>query len=122
MPFKLTNTFNPGDLDSVVYKHIKIVNFYVDLDNKTMEIRCQYGNVVSGVWTPGKIPDKSFSIYNIPDQRDSNGDIIPDSGSPNFNTLVSQKPKKNNETIYQSIAVELYNWLKDNNKFSGTIE
>jgi energy-converting hydrogenase Eha subunit H len=66
MPIQLTDPYDPGDGDSVVYNQVKIISIHEQKIQRFFRIYCQYGNTVGSVWTPGVIDIAQYStILNL---------------------------------------------------------
>jgi len=119
MPLILSTPKNTGDLDpnTSEYGEVKIVRFVHDAVRYRIELRCQYGNTVSGSWVPGILPFESHVIRNIPETIDENNQPVP--ADPQYYTMVTQMPNEG-ETIYVAAGRELYEWLIGEGVYSGT--
>lgn len=110
MPINLATPFNPGDLDpqwSVSgYQEVMISSFKLDLYRKTIDITCDYGNTVSGVFVKGVVPSKHI--------------LIADSGDNLHYTNMTMEMPEAGETIMQAAGRELYTWLLVNGYFVGS--
>lgn len=104
MPILLTTAFNPGDIDpGKTYAQAKITWYRTHITQMYMEVHCELGNTVEGVWTPGATQDYIFPL-----------------AGEDFIALCSAVPEEG-ETVYQTVSRLLYQWLLDEGKFIGTI-
>lgn len=104
MPIQLTKSFDPGDIDpEVAYAQVKIVSYIVDIISRTLRMNCEYGNTVTGVWTPGKVPITAIEL-----------------NSAAFLPLMLQAVVQG-ETVYNAVSRVLYQHLIDEEIYPGTI-
>jgi len=126
MPLQLTTPKSTGDLDlsalNNAYGEIKIIKQDIDVTNKVISLSIEYGNTVNDIWIQGILPPQEFKIRNMPAQYDllePPNEIVP--AIAHYDILISQLPTDANISIYNNVAVALYQWLIDNGYFSGTI-
>lgn len=109
MPLQLTTPFDSGNFDTVDYEYVKIVEFTLNTSKKFIKIVCEYGNIVDDVWTHSDMSPTQIHII---------ADTLEDS---HFSDLVSTTPPDTTSSIYDHAATKLYQWLIDQDVYSGTI-
>lgn len=103
MPIQLTTVFAVGDFDTDDYQHVRVVSFTLHSVQNFIEVECQYGNTVNGVWVGGT---KAPEVHKIE--------------GADYAAMVAKLPQ-GGETIYQAAGREIYQWLIDQGKYVGTL-
>ena len=129
MPLALTTPLNCGASDATEnvtqYAQVKIIKQEIDIENRRITIKVQYGNTIEGAWVPampiGQVNRPSqYLIYNIPESEDENGDPVP--ADPEYNTIVAAAVSTAaDQRAYDITASYLYQWLIDKGYFAGTV-
>ena len=65
MPWQLTTPVDTGDLDSVSYAEVKIVDMVHRANRSLIVIQLEYGNTVDGEWIRGTMPASKVNSHSI---------------------------------------------------------
>ena len=104
MPIQLTDPLHiipEVDPDQDTYTQVKIVSF--TRSDSFIDILCEYGNTVDGVWHAGRLPPKGIPILGT--DKDTLENALSLDG----------------EKVFTGAARLMYQYLLDNNIYSGTI-
>jgi hypothetical protein len=108
MPILLTNPFNPGDMDpGKTYPYVKLSFIGIYLTNKQISLQWQYGDEVSGVWTPGKIQAPGCMAQIIEEDYDT--------------VIASETVSGDEGVVYDAVRRVLYSWMIDEGIVQGTL-
>jgi hypothetical protein len=104
MALLLTTPKSTGDLDpnAVSYEHVKVVVTTHNSYSHSITLQCQYGNEDGYDWNAGIVPCE-FHIIEGDD----------------YYAILTEMPDEG-ETSYQAVSRALYEWLIDNEIYSGT--
>lgn len=111
MPVLLTNPLNPGDIDVTQYSEVKITQMLWDAEQNLIRLKCQYGNTVNGVWTPGK--DFHGATRQNPEFHFIQGE--------DYFTILTSTASGENQLIYNKVRDTLYDYLMNKGIYSGTV-
>ena len=113
MPLQLTTPINPGDLDSVTYGQVKIIEQRHRSTAGTITVVVAAGNTdEEGVWVPGV---QKTSVFQIRD------DDTLDPPGTEYTDLVTDSISQPDEPTYAAVKRGLYEWLIANDHYAGTI-
>jgi len=104
----LTTAYDPGDLDVVSYAHVKVLQYKLSPESKTVNLQCKHGNVDGGVFTEGKLQPQYHSITNIV------------GGTQHFDVLAAVNANTNEDALAAFERV-CYQWLLDQSKYVGSL-
>ena len=123
MTIELTTPFSytPGHGESSVsYAEVKIIFFSVNIELMCIVLRVQYGDTVSGNWTPGKVPIHQILIEDVAEKIDSAGDEI--DANPVYSILMGTSlTSDTGVSLYNDVGNNLYQHLIDKGFYTGTI-
>lgn len=108
MPIQLTTAFQTGDADEQDYSHVAIRKVEVRLEADVIRFHTRHGIYSGGVFTPGKI------------LRGQTAQTFELRGS-DYTSILSELCSSTDEKVYDEVARVLYEWLIDNEHFSGTV-
>ncbi len=97
MPWQLTTPVDTGDLDSVPYAEVKIVDMVHRSNRSLIVIQLEYGNTVDGEWIRGMMPAGKANSYSI--------------RSDDYTALVTGHTTLANELSYVAAKRALYEYL-----------
>ena len=112
MPIQLTSPIQTGSLDSNgPYTQVKVIGVGLDVLKRRIDLICQYGNTVDGVWVGGLETVSNRSV-TIKDEDETHHD---------FTDITANESEDAGEVYYDRESEILYQYLIDKDIFIGTI-
>lgn len=111
MPILLTTPLNTGDIDSVNYNEVKILEMTWVGEQSFLRVLIQYGNTVNSAWVAGKNfngPVKQNPCYHVIEGQD-------------YIDLMGTVCSGTDVNVYGAIKEALYVYLNNKGLYSGTI-
>jgi hypothetical protein len=130
MPIQLTTPVTyPGGhgQPTETYTQVKIVEFVCAVEEKSLRVRCQYGNTIDGTWQPGRAEQAIFVAADRPAQL-INGEAV--AATFDYSALVVASktlptdvlaPGDGGHNCYVGTARELYEWLLEKGYYQGRV-
>lgn len=104
MPIALTVAMDPGNIDTAVCDHVKIMGLRDDERLGEIHMELEYGTIVATVWTPSGVTPTAASSF--PDSAVISG--------ADYATLATTHMTLDGELTKAAAKRALYEWLKVN--------